>query len=53
MDNLNSAINQVKMNLEEIINKLKKLQENLDMYYNINSNVINNYKKIKIEIIIC
>ena len=47
MDNLNSVINQVKINLEEIITKLKKLQENLDIYYKINNNIINNYKKNK------
>ena len=53
MDNLNSVINQVKINLEEIITKLKKLQENLDIYYKINNNIIIITKKIKIEIIIC
>ena len=47
MDNLNTTINKFKANLEEIINKFKKLQENLDLYYNINNNIINNYEKNK------
>ena len=41
MDELNIVINEFKMNLEEIIFKLKKLQENLDLYYNINNDIIN------------
>ena len=40
MNNLNMVINKFKLNLEEIINKLKKLQDNLDIYYNINNNII-------------
>ena len=44
MNNLNMVINKFKMNLEEIINKLKKLQDNLDTYYNINNDILNNYE---------
>ena len=44
MNNLNMVINKFKMNLEEIINKLKKLQNNLDTYYNINNDILNNYE---------
>ena len=44
--NLNKIINKFKMNLEEIINKFKNIKENLDLYYNINNNIINNYEKI-------
>ena len=44
MNNLNMIINKFKLNLEEIINKLKKLKDNLDIYYNINNNLLNNYE---------
>ena len=44
MDNLKEVINKFKLNLEDIINKLKKLQNNLDTYYNINNNILNNYE---------
>ena len=44
MNNLNMVINKFKMNLEEIINKFKKLQDNLELYSNINNNIINNYE---------
>ena len=44
MNNLNMVINKFKMDLEEIISKLKKLKENLDTYYNINNKIINNYE---------
>ena len=32
------------MNIEEIINKYKKIIENLDIYYNINNNIIKKQK---------
>ena len=44
IDILNIVINKFKMNLEEIINKFKKLQDNFDTYYNINNNIITNYE---------
>ena len=44
MNNLKRIINKFKNNLEEIIIKLKKLQNNLDIYYNINNDIINNYE---------
>ena len=44
MDNLNKVTNQFKMNLEDIINKLKKLQDNLNTYYNINNDILINYE---------
>ena len=44
MDNLNIIINKFKNNLEEIITKLKKLQNDLDIYYNINNNIIYNFE---------
>ena len=47
MNNLKIVINKFKTNLEEIINKFKKLEDNLDIYYNINNNIINNYEKSK------
>ena len=47
MNNLEKVINKFKMNLEEIINKFQKLKDNLDIYYNINNNIINNYEKNK------
>ena len=47
MNNLKASINKFKMNLEEIIKKFKKLQENLDLYYNINNNILNDYEKNK------
>ena len=47
MDNLNIIINRFKKNLEEIISKLKKLENDLDIYYNINNDIINYYEKNK------
>ena len=44
MNILNKVINKFKKNLEEIINKLKKLEDNLDTYYNTNNNILNNYE---------
>ena len=44
MDKLNIIIYKFKMNLEEIIIKLKKLQKNLDTYYNINNDIIKRYE---------
>ena len=49
MDNLNMTINEFKKNIEEIITKLKKLENNLDIYYNINNNIIINYEINKIR----
>ena len=39
MDNLNKFFYKFKNNLEDIINSLKKLEDNLDTYYNINHNI--------------
>jgi len=47
MNELKEVINKFKMNLEEIIAKLKKLEDNLDTYYNINNDIISNYEKNK------
>ena len=44
MDHLNETINKFKLNLEETINKFKKLQVNLDTYYNISNDILNNYE---------
>ena len=44
MNNLNKVINKFKLNLEETINKFKKLQVNLDTYYNISNDILNNYE---------
>ena len=45
MNEFKDVINKFKLNLEEIINKFKKLKDNLDMYYNYN--LINIYLFIK------
>jgi hypothetical protein len=44
---LGSTINKFKMNLEETIKKFKKIIENMDIYYNINKNILNTYEKNK------
>ena len=40
MNDLNKIINKFINNLEEIIVKLKKIQNNLDIYYNINNEIL-------------
>jgi len=52
MNEFEKVINNLKLNLEEIINKFKKIMENMDIIYNINNNILNNYEKINAEIII-
>jgi len=49
IDNINNDLNQLKLQknklineIKEIINKLNKVIENFDIYYNINENLINN-----------
>ena len=44
---LGNTINKFKMNLEETIKKFKKIIENMDIYYNINKNILNTYEKNK------
>ena len=48
MANLRDTIDKLKENIKENIRKLNKVMENLDLFYNINNNIINNYKKINI-----
>ena len=43
MKRLEEDINKFKMNIKEIINKYKKIIENIDIYYNINNNIIKEY----------
>ena len=47
MNELKDVINKFKINLESIIIKLKKLEDNLDMFYSINNDIVNNYEKNK------
>ena len=47
MNEPNEVINKFQMNLEEIIKKFQKLKENMDIYYNINNNIINRYEMNK------
>jgi len=51
MTEFESAIIKIKVNLEEAMNKFKKIMEYMDIVYNINNNLLNYYEKIKIEII--
>ena len=51
MTEFESTIIKFKVNLEEAMNKFKKIMENMDIVYNINNNLLNYYEKIKIEII--
>ena len=45
MKRLEEDINKFKMNIEEIINKYKNIMENLDIYYNINNDIIKEYEQ--------
>ena len=54
--NINNYLKQLKLQkniltneIKEIINKLNKVIENFDIYYNINENMINNFNKNKIN----
>ena len=47
MNEFENVINKLKINIEEIINKFKKIIENMDIIYNINNNILNNYEKNK------
>ena len=47
MNKFESAINQLKINLEEMINKFKTIIETMNFIYNINNNIISNYEKNK------
>ena len=42
MNEFKQYINECKEHIEEIINKLKNVKDNLELYYNISSNYINN-----------
>ena len=43
MNEFENVINKLKINLEEIINKLKKIIDNFNNIYNINISILNNY----------
>ena len=47
MNNLRNEINNFREKINDIIIKLKKIIENLDLYYNINNNILSNYEKNK------
>ena len=47
MNKFEDVINKLKINLEGIINKLKNIIENMNIIYNINNNILNNYEKTK------
>ena len=47
MNEFENEINKLKINLEEIINKFKKIIDNFYVIYNINNNIINNFVKNK------
>ena len=51
MNEFENVIKKFKLNLEEIMNKFKKVIENMNIIYNINNTILSNYEKIKIEII--
>ena len=42
MDELRKSIEKFNKNIDEIINKLEKVKKNIQIYYNINNNIINN-----------
>ena len=54
MNKLKELINILKNNIEDIKNKLNKVIENMQIYYNINNDLINNFKinKINYEILL-
>ena len=45
INKLRSKIDNLKNEINEIINKLHKIMDNMEIYYNINNNIINNYDK--------
>ena len=47
MNEFKDVINKFKLNLEEIINKFKKIMKNMDTIYNINNDILNKYEKNK------
>ena len=47
LNDLNSYINKLKKNLEEIFLKFKSITENFDIYYNICNDMVNKYEKNK------
>ena len=47
MNEFENVINKFKLNLEEIMNKFKKIIENMNIIYNINNNILSNYEKNK------
>ena len=47
MNEFEKVINKLKLNLEEIINKFRKIIDNFVNIYNINNNILNNYEKNK------
>ena len=51
MNEFESLINKMKINIEGIINKLKNIIENMNSIYIINNNILTNYEKYKKEII--
>ena len=49
MNEFENVINKFKLNLEEIMNKFKKIIENMNIIYNINNNLLTNYENKKIN----
>ena len=45
MKELRTSIDKLKINIEQIKNKLDKVIENMEIYYNINNDIINKYEK--------
>ena len=51
-DELKIYINKLDNEINNIINKLKKILQNIKLYYKINNNIINNYKNKNYQILI-
>ena len=47
MNEFKDVINKLNMNIEGIINKLKKIMENMNIIYDINNNILTNYEANK------
>ena len=47
MNEFKDVINKFKLNLEEIMNKFKKIMKNMDILYNINNDILSKYEKNK------
>ena len=47
MNEFKDIINKFKLNLEEILNKFKKIMKNMDILYNINNDILSKYEKNK------